>query len=54
MADTFDAEKFREVDRKARAAEDFIVQEAAKMGIELSAGQARIFANAALKAYGVV
>lgn len=48
---TFDAAKFQEVARKARAAEAFIIEEGRKQGISLTAEQARIFANACIKAH---
>lgn len=43
---------FRKVAERARKVEQFIIDEAAKMGIELTAEQAAIFRNAVTKVYG--
>jgi len=43
---------FKEVARRARQAEEFIVAEAKKMGIELSAESAAIFRNIVTEIYG--
>ena len=46
----FNIERFRKVAEVARKAEAFIIEEAAKMGIELSTEQAAIFAECVRRA----
>lgn len=53
MNKEFNAGYFKEVRRKMDDAENFIIDEGKKMGIELTREQACIFANAVLKAYGI-